>query len=356
MPQVDTYIRGLPLAELHLHIEGTLSPELMFKFAQRNGIALASPEFPYSSVEEITKAYRFGCLQDFLNIYYTGMNVLKTRQDFYDLAMAYFERAAAGNVIHADVMFDPQAHVGRGVPYGDLVNAFADAAGDADAKFGLTVRYIHSILRHLSEEEGLASLKMAEPYLGDGRVRIAAVGLDSSERGNPPMKFARLFARAKEMGLLISIHAGEEGGADYVRQALDLGAARIEHGNHALDDKEVIGRIVREQVPMDLCPLSNLSLGVVKDLKQYPIPQLLAEGTIATVNSDDPAYFGGYVKDNYLALAGFGLIGIEECKQLAVNSARSAFVTEQRRSELIECISGYHESFFATPQRPAQPQ
>jgi adenine deaminase len=330
---LDAFIDGLPKAELHLHIEGSLEPELMFALAQRNKIDL-----PFKSVEAVRAAYDFSNLQDFLDIYYQGANVLQTEQDFYDLAMAYFNRAATDNVRHAEIFFDPQTHTDRGIPYAFVIDGLWRASQDAESKLGMSVSLIHSFLRHLSEEEAFASLKMAEPYLD----RLLGVGLDSSEVGHPPSKFIRVFAKAGEMGLKRFAHAGEEGPPAYVYEALDLlKIDRIDHGNRALEDAALVERIVREGLTLTVCPLSNYKLCVVMDLKDHPIPRMLELGIKATLNSDDPAYFGGYVNDNYKALASLGLIDRGDCKTLARNSIFGAYLSPNRSQTLLTEIDAY---------------
>jgi adenine deaminase len=329
---LDVFVSALPKAELHLHIEGSLEPELMLALGQRNRIAL-----PFDSIEAVRAAYDFSNLQDFLDIYYQGANVLREEEDFYDLGMAYFKRAAADHVRHTEIFFDPQTHTDRGVPYSVVIEGLLRAAKDAES-LGMSVSIIHSFLRHLSEEAAFDSLKMAEPYLD----RILGVGLDSSEVGHPPSKFARVFARARDMGLKLTCHAGEEGPPDYVYEALDvLKIDRIDHGNRSLEDPDLVARIVRDGLTLTVCPLSNHKLCVVDDLRDHPIPLMLKYGLKATINSDDPAYFGGYVNDNFRALTRLGLIGRDDCLTLARNSISGAFATFERKSELMAEIEAY---------------
>lgn len=321
MTDLDTFIAGLPKAELHLHIEGSLEPELMFALATRNGVSI-----PFASVEDVRAAYDFSNLQDFLDIYYAGANVLLKREDFHDLAMAYFARAAADGVVHAEIMFDPQTHTDRGVAFSEVIEGLLSAMAAAEAEYGLTSSLILSFLRHLSEEAAFATLAEAEPWLG----RIGAVGLDSSEVGHPPEKFARVFAAAREKGLKITAHAGEEGPPEYVHQALDLlGVHRIDHGNRALEDPALIERLVREGMTLTVCPLSNHKLCVVDDLADHPIDAMLAHGLKATINSDDPAYFGGYVADNYRAVATARGLDRDALATLARNSFTGSFLPEE---------------------------
>lgn len=318
MTDLDSFIRALPKAELHLHIEGSLEPELMFALAERNGVAI-----PYASVEDVRAAYAFGNLQDFLDIYYAGADVLRTSQDFHDLAAAYFDRVAADGVVHAELMFDPQTHTDRGIPFATVVEGLLSAMADAQARHGISSALILSFLRHLSEEAAFATLATADPWLD----RIAAVGLDSSENGHPPEKFARVFAAAAAKGLRLTAHAGEEGPPAYVYQALDLlHVDRIDHGNRALEDDALVDRLVREGMTLTVCPLSNLKLCVVGDLADHPIDRMLALGLRATINSDDPAYFGGYIADNYRAAAAARGLTRAQLVQLARNSFIGSFL------------------------------
>ena len=312
----DLFIAGLPKAELHIHIEGSLEPELMFALARRNRMTL-----PFPDVEAVRRAYRFTRLQDFLDIYYQGAAVLRTRDDFHELALAYFRRAAADSVRHAEIFFDPQTHTARGVPMAVVMEGLLDAMKQAEATLGLTSRLILCFLRHLSEEDAFATLKAAEPWLG----RVAAVGLDSSELGHPPEKFVRVFAASAERGLKRVAHAGEEGPPDYVRQALDLlNIDRLDHGNRALEDVDLTARLARAEMTLTVCPLSNLRLRVVDQPANHPIARMLRLGLRATVNSDDPAYFGGYINDNYRAVA--ALLTRADLVTLARNSFLGAFL------------------------------
>ena len=330
---LDAFVAGLPKAELHLHIEGSLEPELMFALAQRNGIAL-----PFATVDDLRAAYDFSNLQDFLDIYYQGANVLRTEADFFDLGMAYFRRAAADNVRHAEIFFDPQTHTDRGIPYSVVIGGLTLAKHTAQKELGLSVSLIHSFLRHLSEEKAFDSLKMAEPYLD----QLVGVGLDSSEVGHPPSKFRHVFARARDMGLKLCAHAGEEGPPEYVYEALDiLKIDRIDHGNRSLEDPALVERIVRDGLTLTVCPLSNHKLCVVTDMGLHPIPDMLRKGLRATINSDDPAYFGGYVNDNFLALTRRGLIGKADCVRLAQNSIAGAFLDDGRKAALTAEIEAY---------------
>jgi len=319
MTDLDAFIVGLPKAELHLHIEGSLEPELMFALAQRNNVAL-----PYDSVDAVRAAYAFSNLQDFLDIYYAGAAVLQTAADFHDLAMAYFDRASADGVVHAEIMFDPQTHTARGVPFATVIEGLLSAMAAAEARHGVTSCLIMSFLRHLTEDDAFATLGEAGPWLD----RITAVGLDSSELGHPPEKFARVFAAARERGLKRVAHAGEEGPPAYVTGALDaLDVDRIDHGNRALEDAALVRRLVESGTTLTVCPLSNLKLCVVDSLDRHPIDRMLALGLKATINSDDPAYFGGYVADNYRAVAAARGLSRADLGQLARNSLTGSFLS-----------------------------
>ncbi|BEV01962.1 adenosine deaminase [Novosphingobium olei] len=333
MTDLDRFIAGLPKAELHLHIEGSLEPELMFALAERNGVTI-----PYASVEDVRAAYAFSNLQDFLDIYYAGASVLLTEADFHDLAMAYFDRAAADGVRHAEIMFDPQTHTDRGIAFAAVIEGLLSAMAEAEAKHGLTSALILSFLRHLSEEAAFETLAMAEPWLD----RIAAVGLDSSEIGHPPSKFARVFAAARAKGLKLVAHAGEEGPPAYVYEALDLlHVDRIDHGNRALEDEALVQRLAGEGMTLTVCPLSNHKLCVVGDLADHPIDRMLSEGLKATINSDDPAYFGGYVADNYRAVARARGLSREALVQLARNSFTGSFLPPEAVAAHLAAIDAY---------------
>ena len=333
MNNLDAFIVGLPKAELHLHIEGSLEPEQMFAFAQRNGVTI-----PYASVEEVRAAYAFGNLQDFLDIYYAGADVLRTAQDFHDLAAAYLARAAADGVVHAEIMFDPQTHTARGVPFAFVIEGLLSAMAEARAKHGLTSALIMSFLRHLSEDDAFETLAMAAPWLS----QIEAVGLDSSELGHPPEKFARVFAAAAQQGLRLTAHAGEEGPPDYVRQALDvLRVGRIDHGNRALEDPELITRLVREGTTLTVCPLSNVKLCVVDHIANHPIDRMLELGLHATINSDDPAYFGGYIAENFRAVASGRALGKAQLAALARNSFTGSFLPPAAITAHLAALDAY---------------
>ncbi|MGN6277830.1 MAG: adenosine deaminase [Sphingomonas sp.] len=320
MTDLADFVRGLPKAELHLHIEGSLEPELMVTLAARNGVAI-----PFKSVEEVRAAYSFSRLQDFLDIYYQGANVLREWQDFHDLAVAYFDRAAADGVVHAEIFFDPQTHTDRGIPFATVIEGLLSAMAEAEAAHGMTSKLILCFLRHLDEEAAFATLAAAEPWLD----RIAGVGLDSSEVGHPPEKFAHVFAKARDKGLKIVAHAGEEGPPDYVRQALDLlKVDRLDHGNRSLEDPVLTAHLARSGMTLTVCPLSNLKLCVVDDMHDHPIDRMLRLGLRATINSDDPAYFGGYVADNYLAAAEARGLTRADLVTLARNSFLGSFLDD----------------------------
>jgi adenosine deaminase len=329
------FIAGVPKAELHLHIEGSLEPEMMAALAKRGGVQLA-----FDSVEAIRAAYDFSNLQDFLDIYYQGMAVLLTEQDFFDLTTAYLDRAATDGVRHVEIFFDPQGHTARGVPMANVVGGIARALAEAEER-GITSRLIMCFLRHLPEADAEATLDAALPFLS----LIHGVGLDSSEVGHPPEKFARVFARARSLGLKVVAHAGEEGPPDYVWQALDvLKVDRIDHGNRALEDAALVQRIVSDGLTLTVCPLSNLKLCVVDDLAQHPLRRMLAAGLRATVNSDDPAYFGGYVNANFVAVADALNLTRDEILTLARNSFTGSFLPPAEQAVHLAAI----DSFAAT--------
>jgi adenosine deaminase len=328
-----TFIAGLPKAELHLHIEGSLEPELMFELARRNGIAI-----PFASVDEVRAAYAFSNLQDFLDIYYQGMGVLQTEQDFHDLTAAYLTRAHADNVRHVEIFFDPQGHTERGVAFETVVAGITRALDDAQAQHGITSKLILCFLRHLSEADAEATLDQARPFLD----RIDGVGLDSSEVGHPPAKFQRVFARARSLGLKLVAHAGEEGPPEYVYEALDLlDIDRIDHGNRSLEDPALVARIAAEGLCLTVCPLSNLKLCVVDDLAAHPLKTMLDAGLVATVNSDDPSYFGGYVNANYLAVADALDLSRADLVRLARNSFTGSFLGDADKARHLAAIDAY---------------
>ncbi len=316
-------IRALPKAELHVHIEGTFEPELMFKIAQRNQI-----DIPYQSVEDIKQAYNFQNLQSFLDIYYAGAAVLIHEQDFYDLAWAYFEKCAEDNVVHTEMFFDPQTHTDRGIAFDVVLKGLKRACDDAQEKLGISSHLIMCFLRHLSEEAAFETLAQALPY----KDQIIGVGLDSSEVGHPPSKFERVFAKAREAGFLIVAHAGEEGPAEYVWEALDLlKVNRIDHGVRSEEDPVLMQRLIQEKMPLTVCPLSNLKLCVVDDMVDHNIRRLLQQGVHVTVNSDDPSYFGGYMNDNFIAITEALDLTEKELKQLAINSFEASFISDNEK-------------------------
>lgn len=323
-------IRALPKAELHVHIEGTFEPELMFAIAQRNHI-----DIPYQSVEEVKQAYNFHNLQSFLDIYYAGAKVLVHEQDFYDLAWAYFEKCAADHVVHTEMFFDPQTHTERGVAFEIVLNGLKRACDDAQAQLGISSHLIMCFLRHLSEESAFETLEQALPY----KEHIIGVGLDSSELGHPPSKFERVFAKAREAGFLVVAHAGEEGPAEYVWEALDLlKVNRIDHGVRSEEDPKLMARLIQEKMPLTVCPLSNLKLCVVDDMQQHNIRRLLQQGVHVTVNSDDPSYFGGYMNDNFIAIYEALDLTVSELKQLAINSFEASFISDAEKTKWINVI------------------
>lgn len=322
---MEELIRRLPKAELHLHIEGTLEPELMFALAERNGV-----DIPFASPAEVRAAYEFTDLQSFLDIYYQATAVLRTEADFRDLMVAYLDRAAVDGVRHAEIFFDPQAHTGRGVEMSTVIEGLA--AGQHDRRDQVSTQLILCFLRHLPAEEALAALEAATPHLD----RLAGVGLDSSEAGFPPELFAEAYRRAGELGLRRVAHAGEEGPADYVRSALDvLGVARVDHGVRSIDDPDLVARLAADRVPLTMCPLSNRKLQVTPDLRTHPLQRLLEAGVVVTVNSDDPSYFGGYVVDNYLAIARALDLDRDDIVRLAANSIEASFLDDGVKAALL---------------------
>lgn len=323
-------IQALPKAELHVHIEGTFEPELMFNIAKRNQI-----QIPYENVEAVKQAYNFHNLQSFLDIYYAGANVLIHEQDFYDLTWAYFLKCAEDRVVHSEIFFDPQTHTSRGIAFETCFNGIYRACTDAQQKLGISSHIIMCFLRHLSEEEAFITLEQSLAF----KDKIIGVGLDSSEVGHPPEKFERVFAKARELGFLTVAHAGEEGPADYVWQALDLlKVNRIDHGVRSEEDDVLMQRLIKEQMPLTVCPLSNLKLCVVKDMKEHNIRRMLQQGVNVTVNSDDPAYFGGYMNDNFIAISQALELTRDELKQLAINSFNASFISDSEKEKWITQI------------------
>ncbi len=316
--RLPALLRAMPKAELHVHIEGTLEPELIFALAQRNGVAL-----PYADVEALRRAYAFTNLQSFLDIYYAGASVLLKEQDFFDMAWAYLQRAAADNVVHAEIFFDPQTHTARGVPIDVVIGGLHRACMEAQGRLGVSASLILCFLRHLSEEDAFATLEQALPW----RDRFIGVGLDSSEVGHPPEKFARVFARCRELGFHLVAHAGEEGPPEYVWTALDLlRVERVDHGVQSARDPALLARLAADGIPLTVCPLSNLKLRVFPTLAAHNIGRLLEAGLKATINSDDPAYFGGYMNENFLQTFAATGLGAPEAYALARNSFEASFL------------------------------
>ena len=336
--RLPALLRAMPKAELHIHVEGSLEPELIFELAERNGVAL-----PHASVEALRAAYAFTDLQSFLELYYAGASVLLKEQDFFDLAWGYFVRAAADNVVRAEIFFDPQTHTVRGVPFAAVIQGLSRAVHRAHTELGVSASLILCFLRHLSEEEAFATLEEALPW----RQHFIGVGLDSAERGHPPEKFARVFARCREMGLHLVAHAGEEGPPEYIRAALDvLRVERIDHGVRCIEDPALVERLARERVPLTVCPLSNVKLGVFETMAQHNLPQLLDAGLCATVNSDDPAYFGGGIHQNFSeAFAALPQLGAREAYALARNSFEASFLSAPEKTAFIArldaCFAGF---------------
>ncbi len=329
-------IKAIPKAELHLHIEGTLEPELMMQLAKRNGIRI-----PYDGVEDIRRAYEFTDLQSFLDIYYAGAAVLQTRQDFHDLTYAYLERAAADNVCHVEIFFDPQTHTERGIAFTEVLAGIYEALETGEAQLGITFRLIMCFLRHLSANEAMATLESALPH----KARLHAVGLDSSEVGHPPSKFTRVFDRARDAGLLTVAHAGEEGPPEYIREALDLlKVRRIDHGVRCLEDAQLVARLVDEQIPLTVCPLSNVKLRVFDTLEQHNLANLLDAGLCVTVNSDDPAYFGGYIGENFLQVQQALGLDTNRLQTLARNAFTASFLSHDDIQRHIEAVDAVFDS------------
>ena len=327
------WLNGLPKIELHLHIEGTLEPELLFKLAKRNSIQL-----PFNSVNEVKKAYQFSNLQDFLDIYYQGAEVLLHKQDFYDLTWAYLLMCKQQNVMHVEPFFDPQTHTVRGVPFETIVSGIAEALADGKAKLGITSRLIMCFLRHLSEESAIETLKSSEQFTDV----IYGVGLDSAEMGNPPEKFINVFRKAKGMGYKLVAHAGEEGPASYIWSSLDvLNVQRIDHGIRAIDDPDLMLRLIESQIPLTICPLSNVKLRVFDTMASHTILDMLDLGVCVTVNSDDPSYFGGYMTENFLALYDSLELSRDQAIRLINNSIDASFAEDSRKKELSNLLQTY---------------
>ncbi len=333
-PELAEYIRGIPKAELHIHIEGSLEPELIFALAQRNGVAL-----PYASVEALRAAYAFTNLQSFLDIYYAGASVLITEQDFYDMAWAYFLRAKSDHVIHAELFFDPQTHTERGIAIATVIHGLKRACDDACTRLGISAGLILCFLRHLSEDDAIATLAAAKPHLDN----IVGVGLDSSEVGHPPEKFARVFEQARALGLRVVAHAGEEGPTEYIWSALDvLKVERVDHGVQSIRDEALMQRLIETRMPLTVCPLSNLKLCVFQSLADHNLKRMLDLGVCVTINSDDPAYFGGYINQNYLETAAALQLTRDDITQLALNSVEASFVDAATKQNYRAQILAHH--------------
>ncbi len=332
---MKAFIENLPKAELHLHIEGSLEPELLFEIAQRNKIKI-----PYDSVEALRKAYQFDCLQDFLDIYYQGAQVLLTEQDFYDLTYAYFQKCDAQNVRHTEIMFDPQTHTERGVAFETVINGISKACEAAEKDFGISSFLIMSYLRHMTEADAFVTLKQSLPF----KDKIKAVGLDSSEKGNPPSKFQKVFEASINEGYIPLAHAGEEGPAEYVWEALDLlHIKRIDHGNNSLQDEKLVQEIIKRDMALTVCPLSNKALQVVPDLTKHPLKKMMDMGLKVTVNSDDPAYFGGQVNQNYIEIQEALNLTKADLYQLARNSFAYSLLDDEVKTKYLEELEIYYQ-------------
>ena len=332
----NAFIQGMPKAELHIHIEGSLEPKMMFEIAERNGVALR-----YASAEEARRAYDFGDLQSFLDLYYEGMQVLLYEQDFYDLTWSYLQKVSEQNVRHTEIFFDPQAHTGRGVPFETVISGIHSALVDAERQLGVSSKLIMCFLRHLSAEEAMETLNDSLPF----RECIVGVGLDSSELGHPPRDFKAVFDRAREHGLLTVAHAGEEGPPEYIWQALDdLKVSRIDHGVRCTEDPKLVKRLREEQVPLTVCPLSNVKLRVFETIQDHNLKRMLDLGLRVTVNSDDPAYFGGYVDENFYAAQEGLHLSREDVYQLTKNSFRASFLDAERKRRLLDELDDYFAS------------
>ncbi|MBQ4805616.1 adenosine deaminase [Aquimarina sp. MMG015] len=333
MVSIERFIEGIPKTELHLHIEGTFEPELMFEIAKRN-----QKKIPYDSVAALKNAYQFNNLQEFLDIYYAGANVLIKEQDFYDLTWTYLTKVSEQNVVHVEIFFDPQTHTDRGVSFDTVIKGIYSALEDGKKKLGITYQLILSFLRHLDEASAFKTLDQALPY----KDWISGVGLDSSEVGNPPSKFERVFEKSRKEGFLTVAHAGEEGPASYIWEALELlKVTRIDHGNRCLDDDKLVDKLATSQIPLTLCPLSNLELKVVSDLKQHPIVKMMDKNLLVTVNSDDPAYFGGYMNENYIGIANALNLSKKQIADLVKNSFKASWLPDQEKEKRISEVEHY---------------
>ena len=333
---IHNFIEGIPKAELHLHIEGTFEPDLMFEIARRNNISIN-----YKSVDELKKAYNFNNLQEFLDIYYAGASVLIYEQDFYDLTWAYLTKVHEQNLVHTEIFFDPQTHTDRGISFDTVIQGIHSALEDAKEKLGISSQLIMCFLRHLDEVAAFDTLEQALPY----KEWIAGVGLDSSEMGHPPSKFENVFSKALDEGFITVAHAGEEGPAAYVWEAINLlKISRIDHGNRSLEDDQLIKHIVEKQIPLTMCPLSNLELKVVDDLKDHPMLQLMEAGLMVTINSDDPAYFGGYMNENYIQIAAALNLSKKQITELAKNSFKASFLSDVEKEKLMNQVEDYYQN------------
>jgi adenosine deaminase len=330
----EEFIKGIPKAELHLHIEGTLEPELLFEIARRNNI-----EIKHKSVQALREAYNFNNLQEFLDIYYEGASVLIKEQDFYDMTWAYLEKAHSQNVLHAEIFFDPQTHTSRGISFDTVINGIHKALEEAKERFGITTKLIPCFLRDSDANSAMETLNQACAY----KNWITAFGLDSAEVGNPPSKFKSVFDAVREKGFLTVAHAGEEGPAEYVWEAIDLlKVSRIDHGNHSLDDEKLVAYLKENQIPLTVCHISNLKLKVIDNLKEHPLREMMSKGLLVTLNSDDPAYFGGYVAENYLSVAESLSLTKEEIYLLAKNSFTASFLTDEEKEFYIFKVDEYY--------------
>ncbi|MFH0290011.1 adenosine deaminase [Vibrio sp. CUB2] len=330
---MNAFIQGLPKVELHLHIEGSLEPELLFELAQRNNI-----DIPYESPQALRKAYEFEDLQSFLDIYYQGANALRTEQDFYDLTWAYLERCKADNVIHTEIFFDPQTHTDRGIEFETVINGIHRAMQDGNEKLGITSQIIACFLRHLSEESAIETLQSIVKH----KDKIVGVGLDSSELGHPPEKFKRAFQQAKEAGLLTVAHAGEEGPAQNIIDSVEmLGVSRVDHGVRCVEDASLVEALIESKMPLTVCPLSNIKLCVFDEMEQHNIVDLLRKGVAVTINSDDPAYFGGYMTDNFMAVSNAHPMTKAELAQFTINAINASFISEALKAKYRAQVADY---------------
>lgn len=331
---MNSFIEKLPKAELHIHIEGSFEPELMFKIAKRNKI-----EIPFKSVNEIKKAYKFNCLQDFLDIYYQGANVLQTERDFYDLTYSYLQKCSTQNILHTEIMFDPQTHTKRGIKFETIISGINNACEDAKRNFNISSNLIMSYLRHLSEDECFKTLEEALPF----KDKIKCIGLDSSEKNNPPSKFKKVFKKSVENNFIPVAHAGEEGDADYIWEAINiLNIKRIDHGNNILQDKDLINEVINRNIALTICPLSNKALQVVPNLKNHPLKTMLDLGLKVTINSDDPAFFGGYINENYKQIQQALNLTKEDLYKIAKNSFEYSFIDEEIKAKYISKLNTYY--------------